>query len=377
MLQTRWWWLALLACRNEEPPAATTPVAILDARSPPRDAASPPLDTPPVDAPTGVKPTPFVYEVRGRVNQNGIGRSFAAEGTTLLIGDLDDKSPDGYAGVFRILSLASGVPVEEAWFTSDSINRFGGQVAISNGTLIAEDNERVMVFEKAGGKWQRRDILRGQFWNAKPFLAIDGNTIVAKGDDISIYARFDRAWRRIASYTPKPLFFDVALGGEIVAVAVQDPFELHVLRRGKLAEKIKLGWSLDFGLAIAGERVAVGDRENVTIYQLPGGKVVGKIEATEDRKRGQYSWASFGTTLAWRGPMLVIGGERLGYVEIYCEREGKWQRSVRIVPPERHPQFGTQLALNGDLLWIGSPPIYEEGRIFEGALRAYRVTCSG
>jgi hypothetical protein len=275
----------------------------------------------------------------GRVGLDGdqlaLCRSWGIDGRhigELSVAALDDKTPR-----FR----SAGTPTD---FTCTSMAVGPRRIAVgAPGSFVTKTVGLVRIFERdAQGRWRLRETLRPppnvlpEGWFGKA-LALDGDTLVvsapeSRGDEVFIY-RLDGA-----------------------RAALVQAYASH--------EQNLLGDSL----AVDGDWIAAGGYQRVTLFERRDGR----WQKTQELAPEPGSTTTFGSEVALRGNLLLVGDAARGEVFLYWrDRDGPWQLSTRLKHIDRAVgRFG--LALTPERAAIGFPfNIFD--RAAHGTIRIFTV----
>lgn len=155
--------------------------------------------------------------------------------------------------------------------------------------------------------------------------------------------------------------------------ALEQPLSIGAIHYLKASDAATSGY-FGYSVALDGDRLAVGapgareGRGAVYIFRRENGEW--KQEAFLESDSSQVG-TSFGGKLALKGDLLAIGAplenvtmagnqtaERAGAVHIYRYQQ-EWQKIDHLTGNEAGAQFGSAIAIHGDIIAIGAP--YEDG----------------
>lgn len=303
------------------------------------------------------------------------GDAVAQEGDRLVIGAPDRLSASGAAYVF--VRTGASWALEASLRAADPMGnaRFGDSVAIYGDTLAvgaighSQSRGAVYVFTRIGNAWTQQQRLTLPNGNANDRLglsiALSGDTLIAgaPGRDA---AQTDQGaafiWRRSGSNWTQE----------------------STLLRAVPAQGDRLGWSVDIDgdIAVAGapgaEGVGSTDAGLVLSWaRTQGGWQVRPELGSPDVSQG----AQFGTEVRLDGPRMLVGapydtveGQNLrGSAELYLLDDGNWVRRQRLLADNgtREDQFGTALALGGNIAGITAPGTQIDDQVLAGVAYAY------
>lgn len=303
------------------------------------------------------------------------GDAVAVDGERIVVGAPDRLSASGAAHVFvrsgaswtREATLRASDPAGNA--------RFGDAVAIDGNTIVigalgfSQSRGAVYVFVRSGGSWvqQQRLTLANGNVNDRLGLAvgIDGDSMIAGApgrDGLVTDQGAAYIWRRSG-----------------VTWTLES-----TLVRNSPASGDRLGSAVDIGADVAvvgapdAEAAGAAEAGVVMTWQRAAGgwQAQPELESLETS-----TGAQFGSALALDGARLLIGapgddvaGDNLrGSAELYLLDGGQWLRRQRVIANEGRPedQFGSALALGGNVAGITAPGTSIQGQTFAGAAYAY------
>ncbi len=303
------------------------------------------------------------------------GDAVAVDGDRMVIGAPDRLSASGAAHVF-VRSGASWT-LEATVRASDPAGnaRFGDAVAIDGDTIaigaIGYNQSRgaVYVFVRSGSSWaqQQRLTLGNGSANDRLGLAValDGDALIAGApgrDGLAADQGAAYLWRRS--------------GGSWALEST--------LLRTSPAIGDRLGSAVDVAadVAAAGAPFAEGSGAVdagvvMTWLRTPGGWQAQTELESLDTSEG----AQFGSALVLEGARMLIGapsddvdGDNLrGSAELYLLDGGQWLRRQRVIVEGGGPedQFGSALALGGNIAGVTAPGTATNGQTLAGAAYAY------
>lgn len=303
------------------------------------------------------------------------GDAVAQSGDLMVVGAPDRLSASGSAYVFVRTGHTWNLEAILRAADPSGNARFGDAVAIEGNTLAvgaighSQSRGAVYVFTRSGSSWTQQQRLTLPNGNSNDRLglsvALSGDTLIAGAPGRDGAANDQGAayiWRRSgSSWTIE-----------------------STLQRASPAEGDRLGWSVD----IDGE---------VAVAGAPGAESDGPINAglVLSWIRSQSAWqaqpelespdvsagAQFGTEVRLAGPRLLVGapydnvaGDNLrGSAELFLLDDGQWLRRQRLLAEggAREDQFGTALALGGNIAGVTAPGTVIEGQVLAGAAYAY------
>lgn len=303
------------------------------------------------------------------------GDAVAVDGERIVVGAPDRLSASGAAHVFvrsgaswtREATLRASDPAGNA--------RFGDAVAIDGNTIVigalgySQSRGAVYVFVRSGASWgqqQRLTLVNGNV-NDRLGLAvgIDGDLVIAGApgrDGLVSDQGAAYIWRRSGvSWTLE-----------------------STLVRASPASGDRLGSAVDVGADVAvvgapdAEAAGAADAGLVLTWQrtLGGWQAQPELESPETS-----TGAQFGSALVLDGGRLLIGapgddvaGDNLrGSAELYLLDGGSWLRRQRVILEGGGPedQFGSALALGGNIAGVTAPGTATNGQTLAGAAYAY------
>ncbi|MEZ6082960.1 MAG: FG-GAP repeat protein [Phycisphaerae bacterium] len=287
----------------------------------------------------------------------------AIDGDTAVIGAPRDDDRRGSAYVYRLID---GTWQQTKKLTADNPSTndyFGSSVAIGGNTIIVgtpsgsgavQDSGVAYVFREEGGDWVQIAKLEGNDANEDDgfgtSVAIDGDTVligaiydrdlVPVGGSAYIFREVGGVWQEIAKLTPDDgvvaeLFgFGVALDGNTAVVGAQF---------GKTMDSTETG--------------------SVYIFREIGGAWQQMTELLAD---DGMAFDLFGFGLGIDGDFVLVGSPYSGIggaAYLFEESAGNWQQIRKFTPPDpdSSDDFGTYVAIQGNLLAVGAPGDNENG----------------
>jgi len=303
------------------------------------------------------------------------GDAVAQDGDRLVVGAPDRLSASGAAYVF--LRTGSAWTLEATLRASDPVGnaRFGDAVAIDGDTLAVgaigfnQSRGAVYVFTRSGSSWsqQQRLSLSGGVANDRLGLsvALSGEALIAGApglDGVAVDQGGAFVWRRSGSNWT---------------------LEAN-LRRSAPAQGDRLGWSVDIDgdVAVAGAPDAEANGPTNSGLVLSWLRSTGAWQGLSELASPEVSsGAQFGTEVRLSGPRLLVGapydtiaGDSLrGSAELFLLDDGQWLRRQRVLADggAREDQFGSALALGGNIAGVTAPGTVIDGQTLAGAAYAY------
>lgn len=303
------------------------------------------------------------------------GDAVSQDSDRLVVGAPDRLGASGAAYVF--LRTGSSWALEATLRANDPAGnaRFGDTVAIDGDTLAVgaigfnQSRGAVYVFVRSGGSWsqQQRLSLPGGVANDRLGLsvALSGEVLIAGApgrDGVAVDQGAAFIWRRSGSN-----------------------WTLEAsLQRARPAQGDRLGWSVD----IEGDVAVAGAPDAEANGPTNSGLVLSWLR-TADAWQGLSELASpevssgaqFGTEVRLSGPRLLVGapydtiaGDSLrGSAELFLLDGGQWLRRQRVLAEggAREDQFGSALALGGNVAGVTAPGTVIEDQTLAGAAYAY------
>lgn len=314
-------------------------------------------------------------------NGDFFGDAVAVDGDRIVVGAPDRLSASGAAHVF--LRTGANWTLEATLRASDPTGnaRFGDAVAIDRDTIaigaigFSQSRGAVYVFVRSGSNWTQQQRLTLGNGNANDRLglsvALDGDALVAGApgrDGLASDQGAAYVWRRSAG-----------------------SWSLEsTLTRASPAIGDRLGSAVDVAgdVAVAGAPFAEGSGRVdagvvLTWLRTPGGWQAQSELESLDTSEG----AQFGAALVLDGPRMLIGapsddaqGDNLrGSAELYLLDGGPWVRRQRVIVEDGGPedQFGSALALGGNIAGVTAPGTPTNGETLAGAAYAYVSIATG
>jgi hypothetical protein len=252
-------------------------------------------------------------------------------------------------------------------------DQFGTSVATDGSTLLvgawykSEGNERpgaAYVFEREGSRWCQAGRLRGSLLGDGSWF---GNAVAISGDTAVVGASE-------TGYRPQAGEVTVVEGGEATwnrPAARRGAGAAHVFRKrnGSWEEEARLTvvdapFEARFGSAVALE----GD---LLVVGAPGPLGSETVGAAYVFRRDAGSWqqvatlrpadlpegAGFGEAVAVSDGTIAVGTSRARTVYLFHQQQSGWTEEARLTnpAPDIGKEFGSSLALRGDLLLVGAP----------------------
>ncbi len=265
-------------------------------------------------------------------------RDLALDGSMLLVGSPGLDGSPGEAQLFA--KSASGwlpdavLPAPAGSTEADDYGRavaLHGDVAAVGAPLAGFGSGAVSIFERGPSGWLEAAQLAGPAGDSAAFgaaLALHGDLLLvgAPGSElVHVFERLPGGWIPTVVLAPS--------GGE--------------------AEDF--GAALDFD----GARAVVGapDQGEALIFDLAGGAWT---QTARLAGLGLDPEAEFGTSVALAGDLVVVGAagddEAVGAVLIF-RKTGAWAEEAKLAAPAAAAgsEFGSSLALEGELLAVGAP----------------------
>ena len=303
------------------------------------------------------------------------GDAVAVEGQRLVVGAPDRLSASGAAHVF--IRNGTTWTLEATLRAADASGnaRFGDAVAISGDTIAigalgySQSRGAVYVFVRDGSSWSQQQRLTLPNGNASDRLglsvAVDGDVLIAgaPGRDAAVVDQGAAyIWRRS--------------GGTWVLEST--------LTRSAPASGDRVGSAVDIeeDVAVAGAPNAEGAGQSDAGVVLGWQRISGTWQALPELESPEASaGAQFGSAVALSGSRLLVGapgddvdGDNVrGSAELYLLDSGQWLRRQRVVVAEGQAddQFGSALALGGNVVGITAPGTLIDGQVLAGAAYAY------
>jgi regulation of enolase protein 1 (concanavalin A-like superfamily) len=244
-----------------------------------------------------------------------------------------------------------------------SDQNFGLEVAASSDTIVASAaNNHFFIYTKTSAGWVLQQKFTDSNANAASDLAVDGDTMLARG---MVYVRTNGTWtpqQAIASQHPT-----AALQGNTLVIG--SPFN-RVSNRGQVDIYARTGttWSHQVTFNPEGPDQFLGDS-----VALDGDTVVASSESTGGayvyvRNNGTWtrqarlilpSGSGWGMHVALEGDIAAASDPAYGHVYIYSRTGTDWTLAqVLSLPEGGGTNFGYRLAMNGGVLAIGADTQY-------------------
>jgi hypothetical protein len=289
------------------------------------------------------------------------GGAVAVDGDLAIVGAKDD----GIGGSGKIHPYHF---IDGGWFKEDPIqasdwyelDQFGATVVIQGDTAAVGavrylGQSKVYMFEREEDIWVETQTLTVPYFFG---IGSFGSDIALDGDTLLVGAKYDsEMWRDPEDASRTGAAFIFTRSGGVWTEQVKIRADEH-----RPEDNFGYAVALEDGIAVVGARGRDEVVESVgAVYVFEGSGAswteIAKLELPEP-----HAYATFGSSVAIEGDLIVVGSPRYGSFStgaafVYRLVEDEWVYEDTLLDPlgEYYDIFGTKTSIKNGLIYVGSP----------------------